>query len=154
MDAEDIMVTEVVTVRSDDSVGTALEILSELDVRHLPVLDDGELVGMLSDRDLRTLGVYRLRDLESVDRVARLARLTVADIMSADVVSVEGSADVREVIDLMIEEHIGAVPVCEPHTRQLVGIISYVDVLKAASRMLDEREAPTVVGAHAPSALP
>ncbi len=139
MQASDIMINKVVSVRPTDTVASALEVLAELGVRHVPVVDGGELVGMLSDRDLRMLGVYRLRDLESLDRIRTLARVPVSDVMTSDVRTVEPSDDVREIIEVMLDEKIGAVPVVDPHTNNLVGIISYVDVLKAASPLFDEQ---------------
>jgi acetoin utilization protein AcuB len=138
MQATDIMISRVVSVRPTDTVASALEVLSELDVRHVPVVDAGELVGMISDRDLRSLGVYQLRDLESLDRVKALARLPVSEVMTSDVKSVDPSTDVRDVIELMINEKISAVPVVDPHTTSLLGIISYVDVLRAAGPLFAE----------------
>jgi hypothetical protein len=56
MRAPDIMITEVQVIRADETIATALELLAGADSRHLPVVDEeGELVGMLSDRDLRAL---------------------------------------------------------------------------------------------------
>jgi acetoin utilization protein AcuB len=132
------MVTRVVSVSPTDSVATALEVLAELDVRHVPVVDHGEIVGILSDRDLRSLGVYRVRDLESLDRIRPLVRLPVSDVMSTDLQAAAPSDDVCEVIERMLEEKISAVPVVDPHTRALLGIISYVDILRAASPLFIE----------------
>ncbi len=138
MEASSVMVDRVVSVRPSDTVATALEVLSELEVRHVPVVDDEQLVGMLSDRDLRNLGLYRLRDLASLERMQALARIPVAEVMSSDVQTVGPEADVREVIELMLEEKISAVPVVDPHTGALLGLISYVDLLRAASRLFAE----------------
>jgi acetoin utilization protein AcuB len=137
MNAEEIMTAEIASVKSSDTLGKAMALLAELDVRHLPVLDNGELVGMLSDRDLRDLGIHRLDDLESLDRMQSVKKMRVSDVMSADVLSVAPGASVREIIDLMVEEKVGAVPVVDGHTGGIVGIVSYVDVLRAAASELD-----------------
>jgi CBS domain-containing protein len=136
--ASDVMVDRVVSVGPSDSVAAALEVLAELQVRHVPVVEDEQLVGMLSDRDLRSLGLYQLRDLASLERLQTVGRMPVADVMSSDVQTVDPEADVREVIELMLEEKISAVPVVDPHTGTLLGIISYVDVLRAAGRLFAE----------------
>jgi acetoin utilization protein AcuB len=137
MNAEEIMTDAVVTVRSNDSVACALALLAKLDVRHLPVVDDGELVGMVSDRDLRSLGLSRVVDDETLERAEAISRMAVCDIMSGDVVSIEPATPVREVIDLMVDSRLGALPVVEPRTLSLVGIVSYVDVLRAAAKVMD-----------------
>jgi acetoin utilization protein AcuB len=100
------------------------------------VVDGGELVGMISDRDLRELGIYRLTDVADLDRIKALGETVVSSVMSSDVQSVEPSASLNEVIELMISEKVGAVPVVDGHNGTLVGIISYVDVLRAAGELL------------------
>jgi acetoin utilization protein AcuB len=137
MTAEEIMTAEVTAVRSSDTVGRAVSLLSELEVRHLPVIDNGELVGMLSDRDLRELGLYQVADLESIERVQTLSKMKISDVMNGDVLSVNPGAAVREIIDLMVEERVGALPVVDGHTGAVVGIVSYVDVLRAAAENMD-----------------
>ena len=137
MTAEEIMTTEVTAVRSSDTVGKAVSLLAELEVRHLPVIDNGELVGMLSDRDLRELGIYQFNDFESLERVQALSKTKISDVMNGDVLSVDPGAAVREIVDLMIEEKVGALPVVDGHTGGLVGIVSYVDVLRVAAENLD-----------------
>jgi acetoin utilization protein AcuB len=137
MTAEEIMTEDVSAVQSTDTVGNAVALLAELDVRHLPVIDNGELVGMLSDRDLREIGIFQLDDFESIDRVKAVSKMKVADVMTSDVLSVEPGAGVREIVDLMIEEKVGAVPVVDEDTGGLVGIVRYVDVLRAAAEAMD-----------------
>jgi CBS domain-containing protein len=137
MNASDLMTSDVVVVRSTDAIGAAVETLTELDIRHLPVVDDGELVGMLSDRDLRELGLAQINDVPDIDRIKALGKLAVADVMSSDVQTVDPGTSIRDIIDLMVTSKIGAVPVVEEHNGKLVGIVSYVDVLRAAASMLD-----------------
>lgn len=123
--ASEIMTSNVVTIRQTATVREALKTLEELDVRHLPVLDEKkELVGMLSDRDLLRL-----------QRTREILEQPVSDVMSGDVLSVSPATDVVEIIDLMSENKVGAVPVVD-RDYHLAGIVSYVDVLRAAGRAL------------------
>lgn len=130
MNASDIMTNRPATADVRASVRSVMRQLMELDIRHLPIVDDGELVGIVSDRDLRD--VTSLLVTEGATTVERVLNGPIADVMSADVLSVDPEADVREIADLMIEHRIGAVPVVSPGTDELVGIVSYVDVLRAA----------------------
>lgn len=123
--ALELMTTSVITVAPTASAREALRALGEGDVRHLPVLDERrELVGMVSDRDL-----LRLRGHD-------LSR-PVSEVMSADVISVSPAAELEEIIELMTENRVGAVPVVDADFH-LAGIVSYVDVLRAAARVLRE----------------
>jgi CBS-domain-containing membrane protein len=129
MNARDLMKTSPRTISVDGSVATALEILQSLEVRHLPVVDeDNGLVGMISDRDLGRLVVQTVAHDER--QLLFLRNDSVAGWMSGDVVSVDVEADIHELIELMIRNKIGAVPVVDGRAR-LVGMVSYVDVLRA-----------------------
>jgi acetoin utilization protein AcuB len=91
--------------------------------------ESGELVGILSDRDLRTLSIsYFASDELVTPRLALDER--VASIMSTTVLSVDLDADAAEIVDLMLDHKIGAVPVVD-EAGLLVGIIRYIDVLRA-----------------------
>jgi CBS domain-containing protein len=128
--ASEIMTEDVTTIDADASLADALQLLAEIEVRHLPVLDDGELVGMLSDRDVRSLGLH-VTDLESLDQLRTRTNTPVSDVMSGGVISIGPATEVSEIIDLMLEEKVGAVPVVDEESTELVGMVSYVDVLRA-----------------------
>lgn len=121
MVVEEIMTKNPVTVESTATVREAVEKLYELDVRHVPVIEDGNLVGILSDRDMRAFE----------PRWSQLLENPVSNLMSSDVLSVEPETEVADLIDTMIEQKVGAVPVVDS-TGELVGIVSYIDVLRAA----------------------
>ncbi len=110
--------------------------LMESGVRHLPVVEDGRLVGMVSDRDARRL-IHPFFELDPATAARRddLER-PISALMSSDVISVNPETEVAEIIDLMIEHAIGAVPVIEADSQKLLGIVSYVDVLRAARDVL------------------
>jgi acetoin utilization protein AcuB len=133
-----MIVNEIMTknpriVSVTSNVRHVLKVLAEADVRHLPVVEDDALVGIISDRDLRELGVEARDGGETVRRT--LAQ-PASEVMSTGVVTVDPETDVSEAIDLMIEHRIGALPVVEPDSTKLVGIVSYVDVLRAARDLL------------------
>ncbi len=132
MHAGAIMTPNPVTISPDAPVSSALRLLQENDCRHLPVLDEeGELVGMVSDRDLRGLFVWD-PDVGAL-LGATEARLgtAVSALMSADVVTVTTATPLREVVDVFLDNRLGAVPVLQTDTGELAGIISYVDLLRA-----------------------
>jgi acetoin utilization protein AcuB len=127
--AHDLMTRNPVSIQDTESLRVAFEVLATLDIRHLPVVDAaGELVGMLSDRDLRGLA----HPFAEPDATARILSTKVASVMSNGPLAVDEEADAAEVIDLMIDHKIGALPVTDD-SGSLVGIVSYVDVLRALS---------------------
>ena len=110
------------------TIGDVINKLSELQLRHLPIVRDKELVGIVSDRDLK--GYYSLLFEAAGDIDFSDAGLNnpIASIMHTDVISVDRNDDISDAVRLMVDERIGAVPVVDNNT--LVGIVSYVDILK------------------------
>jgi CBS-domain-containing membrane protein len=128
--AHDLMTEDPTTISMNAKVHKAICLLQTLDVRHLPVVDEeGALVGMLSDRDLRGLAFPEVLGAEYVGRVQAALDASVSSVMSSNVMSVELEADAAEIVDLMLDHKIGALPVVDADGA-LVGIISYIDVLR------------------------
>lgn len=133
MIAREMMTPTPARVFETARVRDAVEMLQALEVRHLPVVnDDDELVGMLSDRDLRGLAVPDVAAGELQGTVLRAMDSSVAAVMSSSVVSVEEEDEVEDVVELMLDSKVGAVPVVDGDG-VLVGIISYIDVLRKAT---------------------
>jgi|SRR6516164_6628816 acetoin utilization protein AcuB len=116
MIARDFMTSDPACLKPDATVGDAIALLRELDVRHLPVVNtDREVVGMVSDRDLRGLALS--------------PKTAVSEVMSSDVITIDADAGAYEVVEVMLEYKIGAVPVVNAE-QQLIGIVSYIDMLR------------------------
>ena len=117
--ARDIMARPVISAMMNASArDIALQISSGLS-RSMPVTDGNrEVVGMVTELDL----------LEQVHRGKELVRLTAADVMSRDPLTVDGETPLHEVLDIMIKNSILKLPVTEKG--HLVGVISHCNILK------------------------
>jgi acetoin utilization protein AcuB len=133
----DVMTRPAVMFRQAMTVGAAVKAMRARNIRHAPVLDDrGRLVGMVSDRDLRSVILEpALRDaFEDLDRA--LKSQTVKDVMTWGTISLKPDTSLREAANVLHTNKIGAVPVVE-HDR-VVGMLAVGDVLKTVIQMLDE----------------
>ena len=130
MDAKTLMTTTVVTATPKDTVRRALRLLEDSDIRHLPIVDGKKLVGLVSDRDLREYRLPLVEELDDPDYADDLLDTRLSELMSGDVLCLEESESLPTAVDLMIEYGVGAIPVVQGDD-ELVGILSYVDVLKA-----------------------
>ncbi|OGK95835.1 MAG: hypothetical protein A3I14_06695 [Candidatus Rokubacteria bacterium RIFCSPLOWO2_02_FULL_73_56] len=130
MRVQDIMTISCITAPPQMPVLEARQMMLEKRIRHLLVTDGTKLVGIVTDRDIRlnlpspatSLSVWEINYL--------LARMTVSNVMSKNVVSVSPSQDAREAAQLMLDRKIGALPVVSDG-QQLVGIITETDLLRA-----------------------
>jgi acetoin utilization protein AcuB len=137
MTARDLMTSNPATVTPRTTIAEAWDLMRELDVRHLPVVEGEALVGMLSDRDLGNLDVTRLLTEAGADTLRRQLSRPVVQLMSTDVVAAEPETEVSELVTLLLEHKVGAIPVVTPDTRQIVGIVSYIDVLRVLQEVLE-----------------
>jgi CBS domain-containing protein len=140
MIARDLMTPDPLTVTPQASIAEVWDLMREVDVRHVPVVQGDALVGMLSDRDLARVDLARLLKLEGADALRQELTTPIVQIMSSDVISVEPDTEVADVIDLLLDHKIGALPVIDAGTREVLGIISYVDVLRALRSQFVEED--------------
>lgn len=138
MIARDLMTPNPVTVTPTTSIAEAWDLMRELDIRHIPVVQAGVLIGMISDRDLARLDFGRLLSAEGMDALRRDLATPIVRIMRSDVIFVEPETEVGDIIELLVESKVGAVPVIVPETREVVGIVSYIDVLRAVQDVIEQ----------------
>jgi len=138
------MTPDPITIDARASIGDAIAAVSEHGVRHLPIVEDGALVGVLSDRDLRRVEGLLAVDAEDAALVERRLAVPAATLLQGAAVTVPLDASLAAIIDRMLEAHVGAVVVVGPGKR-VCGIVSYVDVLRVARSAcpLVERSART-----------
>jgi acetoin utilization protein AcuB len=130
----DSMSREIVTLAPDETVGTALALCRERRIRHLPVLSERRLVGIVSDRDLRSATPA----LGEPERAAALQQVLVEDVMADDVISALPDDPIEQAANTMRERRIGCLPVVEDG--ELVGIITASDVMKALVYLVGANE--------------
>lgn len=138
MVARELMTPDPLTVTPQASIAEVWDLMREADVRHIPVVQGDALVGMVSDRDLGRVDIARLLNVEGAGALRDELATPIVRVMTSQVIAVGPEAGIGEVIELLIEHKIGAVPVVREETREVLGIISYVDVLRALQGALDE----------------
>jgi CBS domain-containing protein len=129
-DVEAVMHSPTVVLEPGTTLVDALLLCTDWRLRHIPVMRAGELVGMVSDRDIR-FGVGRL-EVASADAAARGRPApsvpTVADIMRREFEGVDPRDPLSHAVGLMLAGHVSAVPVCVHD--MLLGVLTRTDVLE------------------------
>jgi CBS domain-containing protein len=126
----EIMTREVTCTEMDNTLGEAMALCSENQIRHLPVLDEHKcLVGLVTDRDLRYFLSPRLgtlsensSDRESMERPVHLVMVRSVHVTSAN-------SSLAEAAQIMLDHRIGCLPVIDGE-RHVVGIITTNDFLR------------------------
>lgn len=145
MSVEAIMSRNILSVEPSATVREAIRLIEDSEIRHLPIVEaeTNRLLGIVSDRDLREFRIPLMVEIERFgeaerDRTDELLNTAISEVMAGDVVSVDSSESIESVIEAMLEYKVGAVPVIDRHTEELVGIVSYVDVLRYAREIMQE----------------
>lgn len=129
--AEDVMTRNPVTLDITSTVQDAADMMWAAEVRHIPVVEHGTLVGMISDRDLRSYMLPRPERIFRADEERARMAVSVSAVIPSDVTTVRPDTPVADLLDILLEEKIGAVPVLAPDTGDLIGVVSYIDILRA-----------------------
>jgi len=118
----DVMTRKVLTIGPETSCDEARRLMEQHRIRHLPVVAEGRLVGMVSDRDVRS--------------AAAQTRGTLAEkIMTGDPVTITPETRVEHAARLMLDGRFGSLPVTDGQT--LIGIVTYTDLLRAFVRVIE-----------------
>jgi acetoin utilization protein AcuB len=130
------MSTPAITIREDVPLQGVREILRARNFRHLPVVDgDNRLVGMVTDRDLRSAYPSTMLDeAESRIELARMAQTPVRAIMSTELVTLAPTSTLDDALFLLDREMVGAIPVVDEQNC-VTGVFSIRDLIKAYKRL-------------------
>ncbi len=133
------MTSHPITIDVETSVTEALDFMRQNQVRRLPVLGkQGQLVGIVSEKDLLYASPSPATSLSVYEIGFLLSKLTVKEIMSREVITVEDDCPLEEAARMMVDHRIGGLPVVRDG--QLVGIITETDLFKVFLEMLGARE--------------
>ena len=130
----DSMTREVVTISPQTTAAEALALVREKGIRHLPVMEEGGLVGLVSDRDLRSTTPA----LGDPARAEALQKIRVWSVMVRDVLTAHPEDPIEQAANTMREKKIGCLPVLE--AGELAGILTSSDVMEALVYLIGAHE--------------
>lgn len=133
----EIMTTEVATLDYDAKLLDAALQMRSSGFRHLPVVKDGQLAGVISDRDVQRASPSIFSDITPEEYNRLFETTPIAKVMAREPVTVDPDTPVREVVRLMHENKFGSLPVVDKESK-LVGIVTTTDLLRVLNDLLAE----------------
>jgi acetoin utilization protein AcuB len=130
------MQTKVVMVGPDERANAALYMMKKKGIRHLLVIDDGKVRGIVTDRDFRLMRPSPATSLSIYEVHYLLDKVKVKEIMTKKVITVTPDTSIAEAAHLLLNRRIGALPVLKDE--KAVGIITETDMIRA---LIDLEEA-------------
>lgn len=134
MQVYQLMTSDLVTLDADATLNVADDLMKLKRVRHLPVLRKGNLVGLVSQRDLFLAGVSSVLQFRRSAEKEWLGHIRVAEVMTTDLITVAADADVEEAVTKLLDRKIGCLPVLR--AGKLIGLLSETDCLRYLRRIL------------------
>ena len=134
MQVREIMATDIEVVDRNDNLRTVEERMATKQLRHLPVLEQGEIVGLVTQRDLFKAAMSSAMGYGAKAQQAYLQSVRVKEIMVYPVVTVSPDTSVAAATDLIIAKGIGCLPVVDDN--RLIGMVTKTDLLRCL-RALD-----------------
>ena len=128
------MSSDVITVDPDASIQEAIKLLKKHDIRMLPVMDKGELVGIVTDRDLKKASVSEDTSLELLEFLYHISETKIKEIMTKDPITVTFDYTVEETAAVLLTNKISGVPVVS-HEGQVIGVITQTDLFTVLMSM-------------------
>lgn len=126
----DWMSTNVITVQPKDNMQKAIDLSMEYKISMLPVLDNGKLVGVVTDRDLKRAAPSHVALLEVKQILYHVRRVEVEAIMTRTPITVRDDATAEEVAQLLLKNSISGCPVMDSENR-VMGVVTKNDLFKA-----------------------
>jgi len=128
----ELMTRDVVSLKETQNLAQAEELLRLHRIRHLPVLREGKLVGLITHRDLLRAAAVHTSDPASQP-------LWAADIMTRDVETVRSDTPLKDAVTLMLKHKYGCLPVVDARGC-LLGILTEADLVRYAQYLIEERD--------------
>jgi acetoin utilization protein AcuB len=129
MYVSDWMTKKVFTIDTDDSLSDAITLMREKGIKHIPVVRNGKLKGMISDRDIKEYSPSKATSLDIYELHYLMANTRIKELMRTKVITTAADTPVEEAAMIMLDENIGCLPVLDG--ADLVGIISDRDIYRA-----------------------
>jgi acetoin utilization protein AcuB len=127
---KDWMSKEVITVKVNDTLQQAINLMMDHQISTLPVVEDGKLVGIVTDRDVKRASPSSATLLDIQQALYHLSRLEVGAIMTAHAITVRPDLTIEEVAEIMLERRISGLPIVDDKG-EIKGIITKSDLFKA-----------------------
>lgn len=133
------MTHPVVHVSPDVAIQDALQLMKKENIRRMPVVKNGKLVGIVSDKDLLNASPSQATSLSVWELNYLLSKITVSEVMTESVIVVTEGTPIEEAARIMADNKIGGLPVVQGGN--VVGIITETDIFRLMLELTGAREA-------------
>ena len=123
------MSKQVITIDANDSINNAIYLLKKHNIMMLPVMEQGKLVGIVTDRDLKSASASKATSLEIHELLYLISKIKIKEIMTKNPITVPLDYTIEETAEILLKHKISGVPVID-HFGDIVGTITQNDIFR------------------------
>lgn len=123
------MSKDVISVDVNDSMQDAAKLIRKHKINRLPVMENGKLVGIVTDRDLKRASASDVTTLEIHELLFLISEIKIRDIMTKDPITIPIDYTIDEAAQVLLEHKLSGAPVVD-HEGQIVGVITQTDIFR------------------------
>ena len=123
------MSKQVITIDANDSMNNAIHLLKKHNIKMLPVMKQGKLVGIVTDRDLKSASASEATSLEIHELLYLISKIKIKEIMTKNPITVPLDYTIEETAEILLKHKISGVPVID-HFGAIVGTITQNDIFR------------------------
>src|SRR6266480_2943727 len=124
----DVMAQNPLTLDRNETLDLAESIMNLGRIRHMPVVDDGRVIGILSQRDLFRSALLTALGFGRKTTTALIKTIKIKEVMTEDVITIAPETTIKDAARTMIDKKIGCLPVVE--NEKLIGLLTETDILR------------------------
>jgi CBS domain-containing protein len=132
---KDLMCTDVQTLKPTDSIHEARQLMLEQHVRHVPIVENGKFVGLLTKHDILAVSVSSLAEIDSAQQDELDSAIPISEVMMTDVIIADADASLLEAANVMLTQQHGCLPVVR--NEKLLGILTEADFVRLAIYLME-----------------
>lgn len=145
---QDFMTENPIIIAPDTALIDAYSLMADNDIRRLPVVEEDELIGIVTMSDiLRSIPNILAEEEDEETRLTLVAR-TVREVMAADPITIAPEETIQDAADLMLEYQVSGLPVVQD--AKVIGIITESDIFRLVVESWSAEQAETAHGSHVP----
>ena len=123
------MTKDVISVDVNDSMQDAAKLIRGHKIKHLPVMENGKLVGIVTDRDLKRASASDVTTLEIHELLFLISEIKIGDIMTKDPITIPLDCTIDEAAQILLEHKLSGAPVVDDEG-QVAGVITQTDIFR------------------------
>ena len=137
MKVQEIMTANPISARPSTPIGEVAATLRREHIHHMPIVQEGRVVAFVSENEIFSYELPEEHRVLKQELESKRLNVPVSIITQDEFISVSPDLDISELIDIMLDDQLTAVPVVDPDTSALLGVVSYVELMRVVKSLID-----------------